>query len=230
VVTGLVIAAISAFIGIVAVYRVSISPLRLDHSALQLGAANTSLLVQSSKAPIADSSAQLPQLEAAAVNVAQLADSAVVEHAVGRALGVPANQIGVITNIAGLSGLHQFNGKGVQRTIQILATKKRYQVTVVVNNSLFLIHIYAQAATGARAALMADATARALIRYTRSIRTQANAQRIVLTQLGPAQGGQLGSKAGVEASGLVGVLTFLVLGIPALVWRRRRRARRLGTV
>jgi hypothetical protein len=221
----LLVAAVSGIIGIVLVYQVSLSPLRLSNSALRLGAANTQLIVQSGASPDGSVQTDLADLQNTAASVALLSNSPLVQGAVGRSIHVPADQIGIIVNVAHRGGLHQFNGREVQRVMQIVATKKKYQLTVVANSTLLLINIYAQANTGPRAARMANAAARALVHYTNRLNVGVDNKRFFVRQVGVALPGQLGSHAGIEAAATVAVLFFVGLMIPLYVGRRRLRER-----
>jgi hypothetical protein len=226
--------AVAAVPALLLTYNVSLNPLRADRSALELGAADTRLLVGSGHSPLSDARTLLPKLETSAANIAQLADAPLVQRKIGNAIHVPPDQVGISVSVTrNQSGAHQFGGKEVQRVMQITATKKNYQVTVLSSTLSFIITIYTEARTGSQAAAMANATAAGIIDYVRKLRGRSHsnwADRVTVSQLAPATSGELGTRAGIEAFALLTACFWLILLVPLLAWRRGRRRRRRAVV
>ena len=225
------LAVVSACVAVLLTFRVSLSPLGLHPRALQLGVAQTELLVDAGRSPLADADDPLGNLTSLAADYAEFVNSPSVIEPVARSIGVRPTEIGVEEQLLQNVPFIQSNSREPQVGTQLLAAQRHYSVLVRNDNGTFVIQIYTQAPTGRQAIRMANAVARALSSYAASVvRSQKirPGQSVILRQLGAATGGVVDRSASLDAA-ILGALALWIFGVIAMLTLRRLRVRRTGS-
>ena len=215
--------ALVAFVAAIsAVYE--ISPAGLKKRGTSFGAAQTQILVDSPKSALANLKQDTLPLTTRAGVFAQLMASSAVRAEVAAVTGIPAKQIvsrGPFDDPAAAPEDASPTPKAPETTA---LGRKRYRLTLVAQEELPLVTVYAEAPTAALAKRLADSVSVAVERHVERLQAAgelAAKYRVVIRQLGSAETGTVVEGPGAASAALVfiGVMLvgcFLILAITRL--------------
>lgn len=221
-----VAAVVAAVIAILLAFGVSLSPLRLSPHALQLGVAETDVVIDTGRSPLADTNVPISVVSDLAAQYAMLVNSSNVLDPVGHALGVSSSEIAVKEQVTVDLPLSVTDAQETQVGTQVVGDRHHYSILVRNTHGTTVIQLFTQAPTGRQAIAMGNAAASALSAYANNLATSegvAKRWRVLVRQLGPARGGVVNRNASLEAAVLLGIGIWVLL-IIALVTIRRGRA------
>jgi hypothetical protein len=211
-IAALVAAALAVVVAVLLTYHVSFSPVSLRGRALQMGVAQSSVLVDARRSTIA-STQGAAGLGAITNTLAQLVNSEPIIAPIARALGVAPDSIGVQVQVSQQVPLSQSQPLEPQVGTEILATRHRYYLVAHDTSGGQVIGLYAQAPNGRLAVRMVEAAQRSLRDYVaaaaRSNRPSGTSQ-IVIRPLGNVYGRVLDSHVSEDAAVLIAVLAWVL--------------------
>jgi hypothetical protein len=214
-------AVIAVLVGMCVAYTPSFSPVGFHKRSLEIGAASTTLVVDSRQSAALDIGGHLDLLAARAPAYGSLASSDPVISRVARRLHIPS---AAIVSDPGLTGKAQ-QQSAIQRQDAVLNDLPVYRLSVVAVPDQPLLSVSTQAPTAGKAVRLANAVGPTLQQYI--VKQQAAqhvlpVNRVVIRQLGAAKGGTLNSGANPTAALLGGLATFVALSLLILFTDRLR--------
>ena len=219
---------LAVFAGVVTGYRPSVSPPGLEKRAIELGAAETEVVLDSAESSIIDTATPLDALIQRAPVYAQLMSSAPVTAEVARAANIPP---GLLVSQSGGDG----SPGAEERSSEILDEALSYRLLFQVQQDQPLISIFSQAPTAEEAIALADAAAGKFSDYITRQQIAGGVperRRVEVRQLGAARGGLLNPGVNLAVAALVAVAAFVAFCLLVLfvsnVARSMREARVLG--
>lgn len=211
-------ALVAVVAGLSTAYRPTLSPPGLESKSLERGAAATSVVVDSRRSTIIDLAGEVEPLAARAQTYARLAASRPVRQLMAEAVDVPAGAISASSSGGGEPGAEE-------RGSDIAEEGDSYRVFFTSLENQPLIDIASLGPTGKAAADLANGAARGLAEY---VEQQQEAQgippnrRVVVRQVGIAEGSLLNSGANKVAVTLVGLAAFIGFSLLILLASRVR--------
>lgn len=203
---GLIVAVV---VGLSTAYDIRGFPPALTQKTLALGTANAALLVDTPRSSVTDLRADLRPLAARAYLFARLATSETVAERIAQAVGLRRSQLFVESPV---DGAIRPQAQRETRITSILAQNRDFRVSFVAQQGLPNIQVSAQAPRVADAIRLADTAASTFAAYIRSVQRQQHqpsASRVVLRQLGPAEGGTVAKQINVSLAILALITAFV---------------------
>jgi hypothetical protein len=209
-----------------------ISPSGLETRALEFGAAQTQILVDSPRSSLIDLSQETPPLATRAAVYAQFMRSNAVKEAIAKEIGVSPLAIIAQGPTSTLGGTQNIPRPSETRSNEIVGEEDSYRLVFETQQDLPIITISAQAPTAEAAIKLADGTVSAVQKYTKSLELEnevPDKARTQIRELGPAEGGTVNS----GASPIMMVLAFFavmiagciaIIGLSAVVGAYKRIA------
>lgn len=210
------------------IYKVSLDPPRLQRRALEIGAASTTVLVDSPHSAVTNLSANADDfgsLQARTALLGNLMATDPVKSDIARLAGISPTQLEADAPItANVPQTLIEPGSGAAAT-DILATADHYKLQVQADPEVPILHIYTQAPSAGAAIRLAGASVQALTGYLSqlSISQKVNPEtQVRIVQLGVPHGGVVNSHVGVEIALLTFVAAFATAYCIALAASRLR--------
>jgi hypothetical protein len=204
-------------------YNVSWSRGTVEAKPWSFGVADTQLLVDSGQSPIANVRVLTQDTDLLAGDLAEFLGTPEVLEPVSQAVGTQEGSISTEAQIIGDVPLQQTDAQEAQRGIQILDAARRYSILARVDQQTFVVQLFTQAPTEAKAVRMANVAAQALSKYVASVVTEdriAKRRSVILRQIQAATGGTVARTLSRSAAVLFAIL-FFALGTIALFTLRR---------
>ena len=221
---GALVAAVAA---IFSVYR--LEGLKLKSRSLQYSAASTQVLVDSQTSLLANVSGSSEQLAARAGVFANFMTSPAVLDLIGRQVGLSGEQIYAAGPVNANEPRVEQEPTALKRNVQITGETKPYRLSFESQATLPTIGIDSQAPTTRQAVALANAAAVGMQRYIAQFEIANNvppSSRVVIRQLGPANGAVVDGAISKSLAGMTFVVTFLLwcvlmLAVPRAlaIWR-----------
>lgn len=214
-------------------FRLSLLPPDIDKKSLSVHTANTSVLIDTPNSIIGNFLVDLRPLVARASVYTRYMTTLPVRRAIARQAGIGLEQL--VTDAPFSSNVPREASQPVagQRSQGLLEEERRYYLRFTTDSGLPLILIYANAPTLDEARALADAGAQGFMEHVVRVedaRDVPESQRVVLRQLGSAEGGTVAEdiKIGVMTAAFIGVLVawallVLLVGSVARSWRELDR-------
>jgi len=212
--------AIGALLALIVAISVAYRPTAsgLEKRSLELGAATTTLVVDTQRSSLLDLSLDLGQLSSRTTIYAAVASSDPVLDLVAREIDVPRDAIVVAKEATG-------EQEADQRADAILKEDDVYRVALGTVKEQPIMNIATQAPTPAAAVKLANGTARALRSYVASqqdLQQVPLGRRVTVRQLGTAEGGLINAGANLAAAVMSGLVTFVAICLLILFGDRVR--------
>lgn len=206
-------AAIALVAAILSVYTVSLMPPSATSRTNVFATASTQLLVDAPDSAFADLANDLTPLETRASVFARFLASPAAIELIARDAGVPADSIEAQGPYdINLPTIQQEPTAG-QRSSQIIGEGALYRLRFENNPVLPIVSVFAQAPTESEAVALAEAAPSALSSYIGRLQQRQETppdRRVVIRELGKAEGGVVNQGANVQ----IGLLVFfVVLGV-----------------
>jgi hypothetical protein len=215
---GVVIAVIAATLS---VYH--LDGLKLKPRSLQYSSATTQALVDSESSLIGSLSAQFEPLQVRAGVYANLMASPSFLNRIGKHAGIPGDQIYAAGPVDPTVQRVVQEPTAVQRNIEISGETAPYRLNFNHDPNLPTIGIYAQAPTTKQAVQLANAAAVGLEEYVAGLGAHTSpAERVVVRQLGQANGSVVDGGISKSLAGLAFIATFVLWCALVLFWSRFR--------
>lgn len=223
---GVLVAVVAA---LAAGFRVSILPPGLHKKELSITTASTSVLVDSPSSAIGNVLVDLRPLIARASVYNRYATTLLVRREIARAAGVPLERLIVDAPFGTNLPREATQPVAGERSQSLLEESRQYFVRFTTDSGLPIVFVTATAPTLEEALRLADGGAQGLMTHVEKVeearRVPAN-QRVILRQLGSAEGGTVAQnvKTGVMAAAFIGTLiawALLVLLVASIArnWR-----------
>jgi hypothetical protein len=225
---GVLVAAIAA---IFSVYRIEDS--KLKARSLQYSSASTQVLVDSPSSVIGNLSQSFEPLSARAVVYANFMASPAVLTVIGQQAGIPGDQIYAAGPVDELEPRAVQEPTALKRNVEITGETDPYRLNFDSATNVPTITIYAQAPTTAQAVALANGAVAGLKQYVASVETANRIpphSRVVIRQLGPANGSVVDGGISVALMAIVFVATFLLWCILMLAGSRLRENWRASAI
>jgi hypothetical protein len=194
--------------------------------ALSFGVAETQLMVDPRNSPLADSTVLTLDIDQLASDYAEIIRTPQVVDPVARRLHIRPSQISASSQLIQDVPLTQSDALEAQRGVQIIDAGRHYSLLGRVDQSTFVVQLFAQAPTGRQAVTMATAAADALIAYAKRLVVTERIPRsrqVRLVQVEQPYGGVVDSSLAPEAVVLLTVVFFMLGMIAVLTVARWRR-------
>ena len=217
---GVLVAAIAA---ILSVYR--LDGLGLKTRGLQHSSASTRALVDTSASALGDVSQSFEGLQARAAVYANFMASPVFLNMIGQRVGIAGDRIYAAGPVNPLVPRIVQEPTAVERNVEITGETTPYRLNFSSEQNLPTVGIYAQAPTTKQAVQLADAAVSSLEQYVSSVGTAdhvPDASRVVIRQLGEANGGVADGGISKKLALMVFVAVFLLWCVLILVASRFR--------
>ncbi len=212
----IVLAALVA--GVLAGYKPTGFPPKLEPRITSLGVASKQLLLDGWRSPLLDRRFDTEPLAARAGTFAQVLSSPAVLQAAARKTGIPVERITSEGPYVGQAAPWNVVVPSEARSNQVTAERRVYRLSFVTRQTLPMVTIYAQGPTPEDAARLAEGTYQALHDYLARLAADiepAPSRPIVLRDMGPAASGPLPGGIGkaviVLAFGGVLIVGLLIL-------------------
>jgi hypothetical protein len=199
---------------VMSVDKVGFAPPSLHARDWQIGAASTTLLIDTPQSEILNLGAttdDFGSLQARAALLGNLMATDPVKAEIARLMGLPASHIQASAPItANVPQTLVEPGSGASAT-NILASADHYKVQIQADPEVPILHIYTQAPSGPAAVDLANDSVAGLRDYLSSLSAQQGlyaASHVRLEQLGVATGGVINSRVSEEIAMLVFVTAF----------------------
>lgn len=210
------------------VYQVSLLPPSAHSRDWEIGAASTTLLVDTAQSDILNlhaSTDDFGSLEARAALIGNLMATDPVKAEIAKLMGIASSRIQATSPVtANVPQTLTEPGSGASAT-DILASADHYKLQLQVDPTVPVLHIYAQAPSGPAAVDLANDSVKGLKLYLASLDNNRGlnpAAHVDLTQLGSAYGGVINGGVSKEIALLVfGTAFASVLFASALLARFR---------
>lgn len=222
----LLLAIVSVAAAIALTQNVSFAQGSVTAKPWSFGVAQTQLLVDSGQSPLADSAVLTQDIDLLAGDLGELMGSPTVLGPVSRAMGVPESKISAQAQIVGDVAVDQTEAREAQAANQLLDAGRGYSILARVDESTFVVQLYTQAPTAAKAIRMANIAAGALRGYIAGLVSSeriAKRRSVILRQVEPAFGGTTDRDLAWSVAVLIAIAIF-VFGLVALFTMRRWRA------
>ncbi len=214
---------------IVALAVLAAAGAKLASHSTSKGAATVQILVDSPNSALANLVQNTTPLTARAAVFAQVMASQAVLEQIGKASGVPVNQITAEGPYSGSGQKLDVVTPSEARGNQLLAQGAPYKLTFLAQENEPVVTTSVQAPTAADAARVAAGVSPGLSAYVASLQQTMNtpgAQRVTIRQLGPPQSGTVNSGSATTMAAAAG-LGVLLLGLLILVGVEGARRRAL---
>jgi hypothetical protein len=221
VVVGILVAAVAATLS---VYRVD--GFKLKARSLQYSSATTQILVDSPSSVLGNLSPSFEALNSRAVVYANFMASPAVLELIGRQVGLQGDQIYAAGPVDTLQPRTVQEPTALKRNVEITGETTPYRFNFNSVPNLPTIGVYSQAPTTKQAVSLANAAVVGLRQYVMGLQTASNvprALRVVIRQLGPANGAVVDGAISKSLAGLVFAAVFLLCCVLILVGGRFRR-------
>lgn len=210
--------------GVLALYRPTGSPLRLEPRITSLGVASKQVVLDGWRSPMLDLKFDSEPLAARTGAFAQVLGSPALVEATARRAGIPAGDITSEGPYSGPASPWNVVAPSEARSNQVTAERRPYRLSFVTRPLLPLVTIHAQAPTTGDAARLAESAFLELRDYLADRTAEFGSpppRPIVLHDMGPAASGDVSGRIGmtVVVLAFVGVLVLgllLLLSLEAL--------------
>lgn len=229
-------ALLAVFIGLSTAYRVSLLPPSLEPRTKEFAAASTEVLIDSGVSTLGDLRGDLEPLGLRAAIYARIVKSERVRTAISKQARVPRG-ISVDGPTVAAAGPETREAPAAERASDILSEGTPYRVELDVETGVPVITVFTRAPTLPEARRMANSTYLAVRNYVRAneraalrrIRARRRAdgrrppkrlqlsRRVLVTQLGRAQGSVVNEGVDAPLALLAGVGSFLALVLLVLL-------------
>jgi len=207
----LAVLAFAFVISLVTVYHVSLAPPGLKTKSIELGAAETQLIVDAPRSGIGDLTRDLDPLNARAQVLSQLMRSDPVVREIAKIMNVPPSVIEAQTDNSALNiPQNQLEPGQAKRANQIASEGRVYRLTFQAVPDQPTVSVFSQADTPAIATKLANAAVVATREWITSVQGRQlvpEGRRTVVTQLGSADSGFVNK----GASRMFAVLIFIAI-------------------
>lgn len=210
-------------VGITTAYRPTLSPPGLQDKSFQVGAAATSVVIDSRRSTIIDLAGQIDPLAQRADTYARYGASAPVRDLIAQKVDIPPEALVATAAGGGEAGAEQ-------RAVELVEEDQSYRVAFEAVEGQPLIDIRAQAPRGGKAVDLANMAAASLSEHIQRQQDSQNvppARRVAVRQIGAAEGGVFNSGVNLTTAILAAIATFvgfcllvLLLGRLLAEWRR----------
>ena len=204
-------------------------PPKPQKKTLALGTGSASLLVDTPDSSVTNLNADLQPLAARAVILSRLATSEKVREAIARNAGLRPSQLNIE---APIDGAVRPQSQRETRVASILGEDASFKVNFIAQQGLPTIAVNTQAPRVADARRLADISAGTFRRYISAVQTRqgrSQTNRVVLRQLGPAEGGTVAKQINKQLALLAFIAAFvgwcLIVLVAASVMRNLREIR-----
>lgn len=204
---GLVVAVV---IALSTAYDIRGFPPSLQQKTLALGTARAALLVDTPRSSVTDLRADLEPLAARAYLFARLATSRVVAERIARNVGIRPEQLLVE---APIDGAVRPESARETRISSILSQNREFRVSFAAQQGLPNIQVNAQAPRVEDAVRLANTASSTFAAYIRSVQErqgQPESSRVLLRQLGDAEGGTVAKQINSSLAILALITAFVV--------------------
>jgi len=229
-------ALLAVFIGLSTAYRVTLIPPDLESRTKEFAAASTEILIDSGVSSLGDLRGDLAPLGLRAVIFARIVKSERVRTTIAQRADVPRG-VSVEGPTVAASGPETREAPAAERARDILSEGTPYRIELDVETGVPVITVFTRAPTLREAERMANATFSAVRSYVRAnerttlkrIRNRARAEdrrapkrlrlsrRVLVSQLGDAEGAVVNEGVDVPLALLAGVGSFLALVLLVLL-------------
>jgi hypothetical protein len=197
-----------AILGAIAInFRVSLLPPGVHKKqSLTLGAAATTILIDSPRSAVGDLQNQLDPLAQRTAVVALLIQSQAVRDDIGKRVGVPGAAIAVDASAQ--------DPTAPVRANDLVVEAVGYRISATPDPGVPIVHIRTQAPSAKAAAALADATSASLQAYVVALQRKQQIEpafRLQIRRLGQARGGLVNPGAGTKA-GIVAAIAIILGG------------------
>lgn len=219
---------------ILSIYQVSLLPPGAHSRDWEIGAASTTLLIDTPQSEILNLKAttdDFGSLQARAALIGNLMATDPVKATIAKLMGIKPSQIQATSPVtANVPQTLTEPGSGASAS-DILASADHYKLQLQVDPAVPVLHIYAQAPSGGGAVDLANDSVKGLKLYLSSLSSTRGlnpAAHVDLTQLGSAYGGVINSGVSKEIALLVFGTGFVTVLFAAALVRKFRVGWRLG--
>lgn len=208
-----VVLVIAAFAAILSAYRISISPLGLHSRTLQVGAASSQILVDSTKSSALVGGASLGTFEALSTRAkiyGEYLSSLEAREEIAKLAGVPPRTISTSGPFSVATGQLNYEAQSSEdRANEILQEGAGNRLVFTAQEGVPIITVDAQSATADRAVALANGSFKTLEEYVSQLKIDGkNAdEAVTVRELGEPEGGIIGG--GNDA--ILMVLAFLAV-------------------
>lgn len=188
-------AVVAVAVALLTVYRVSLIPPRLVSKTLTLNTAQTSILVDTPNAALTNLSSDLRPLVDRANVFGRFATTLVVRRSIAEAAGIPVERLVVEAPFAQNQPRAAREPVAIQRNQQLIGEQTDYLVRLDTDSGYPVVRIFAQGPTVPDAQRLANAAAAGFRRYVERVQARRRVpskQRVIIRQLGSAEGGTIG--------------------------------------
>ena len=210
-------------VGTTTAYRPTLSPPGLQDKSFQVGAATTSVVIDSERSTIIDLAGALAPLVERAQTYARYGASAPVRDLIARKVDIPPEALVASATGGGEAGSER-------RAVELVEEEQSYRVAFAAVEGQPLIDIRTQAPGGGEAVELANMAAASLSEHIQGQQDRQNlpsARRVAVRQIGAAEGGVFNSGVNLTTAILASIATFvgfcllvLLLGRLIAEWRR----------
>jgi hypothetical protein len=219
---------------VLSVYQVSLMPPGVHSRGWEIGAASTTLLVDTPQSEILNLRAttdDFGSLQARAALIGNLMATDPVKAEIAKLIGVAPSQIQATSPVtANVPQTLTEPGSGASAS-DILASADHYKLQLQVDPTVPVLNIYAQAPSGGAAVDLANDSVKGVKLYLAALSHQRGldpAGHVELTQLGSAYGGVINSSVSKQIALLVFGTAFVTVLFAAALLRKFRAGWRLG--
>jgi hypothetical protein len=222
-------AVVAALASVWSVATIHLSPLGLTQRQQETAAASTRLFVDAPKPSVLDLSVSLNDFDAMkdrALLVGNIMATAPVKGYIARRAGVPSDVLEISSPITPEWPRALASNGTARHTTDILKSPEQYRLSILVNPTVPIVDVHAQAPTIAIARHLADAAVAGMQDYLRDLARHqhiAPAQQVRLEQLGRPNGGLLNQGVSRKLALLTFLLVFAACGAGTVVLARVRR-------
>ncbi len=225
---------VAAAAAILTIYQVSLLPPSAHSRDWEIGAASTTVLVDTPQSDILNlhaSTDEFGSLQARAALIGNLMATDPVKTLIAKFVGLPPSRIQVTSPVtANVPQTLTEPGSGASAS-DILASADHYKLQLQVDPTVPVLHVYAQAPSGGAAIDLANDSVKGIKQYLASLTNKQGlnpAAHVDLIQLGSAYGGVINSGVSKEIALLVFCTAFASVLFAAALLRRFRVGWKLG--
>lgn len=196
---------------VISVYHVGLFPPKLQPRALEIGAASTTVLVDTPRSAVTSLAANADafgSLQNRAALLGNLMTTDPVKARIARLAAIAPAQIDANAPVTANVPQTLIEPGSGAAAADILASADHYKLQIQADPTVPILHIYTQAPSAAAAIRLADASVAGLSEYLTSISPQPTSSQngqVRVEQLGVAHGGVVNGGAAMQ----IGLLTFV---------------------
>src|SRR3954447_26354352 len=208
---------LALFVALSTAYDFQGVPPKLHKKTLALGTGSAALLVDTPNSSVTNLQADLQPLAQRAVILARLATSEKVREAIARNAGLQPSQLNIE---APIDGAIRPQAQRETRVASIVSSDASFKVDFLAREGLPTIAVNTQAPHVADARRLADLSAGTFRRYISAVQTRqgrSQTNRVVLRQLGPAEGGTVAKQINKQLVILAFLAAFVAWCLLVLV-------------